>query len=157
MRTMIKTAMVISSVMFLAACSPGTYSGDESTDTEGPGDSKASFGFSVESCDTEAAGHFNLTDEGWTVPVDISGHIKNFGESGDFGDNCNFYALLEYVSDNPDRPGKGDAVVCFSSVQETADADVSGQVWVTVQSGPFEGYANEGPIYSHTQPHECDT
>ncbi|MEE4217194.1 MAG: hypothetical protein V2I48_06270 [Xanthomonadales bacterium] len=157
MSKMIKTAVAVSSVMFLVACSPGMYTGGGWADTAGPGDSKASFGFSVESCDTEAAGHFNLADEGWDVPVEISGHIMDFGELGDFGDNCNFYALLEYVSANPELPGEGHAVVCFGNDNETADAERFGQVWVTVQSGPFEGYENYGPIYSNVQSHQCDS
>ena len=157
MRTMKKTTIVLLSVMFLAACSPGMYTGGGWADTAGPGDSQASFGFSVESCDSDTKGHFSLNDEGWTVPVEISGHVMDFGELGEFGDDCNFYALLEYVSANPDHPGDGHAVVCFGNEKELQNSEVFGHIWVTVQTGPYEGYENYGPIYGNVQSHQCDT
>ena len=157
MRTMKKIAMVLLSGMFVAACSPGMYSNGGWPETEGAGHSKASFGFSVARCDAYAAGHFNLADGDWTIPVEMSGHVINFGELGDLGDYCNFYARLEYVSANPDHPGDGLALVCFGNGNDTESAEVSGHVWVAVQSGPYEGYENYGPIYGNVQSHECES
>lgn len=156
MRTIYKAAVVLGSAALLAACSPGMYTGGGWAETAGVGDQKASFSFSVESCSAGNMGHFSLNDEGWTIPVEISGHVLDFGELGDFGDNCNFYALLEYTSVNPDYPGEGHAVVCFGNDAESADASMHGNIWVTVQSGPFEAYENYGPIYSSVQSHQCD-
>ena len=85
MKTMKKTAIVVMSAMALAACSPGMYTGGGWAHTAGAGDSNASFSFSVESCDTETLGHFSLNDEGWKVPVEMSGHVMDFGELGEFG------------------------------------------------------------------------
>ena len=83
MRTMNRTAIVVLSAVALAACSPGMYTGGGWAHTAGAGDSNASFSFSVESCDTETLGHFSLNDEGWKVPVEMSGHVMDFGELGD--------------------------------------------------------------------------
>ena len=155
MRTMKKTAIAVLSAVALAACSPGMYTGGGWAHTAGAGDSNASFSFSVESCDTETLGHFSLNDEGWKVPVEMSGHVMDFGELGDFGDNCSFYALLEYVSSNPDYPGEGHAVVCFGNEAEPDESAVAGNIWVSVQSGPFEAYENYGPIFGNIQSHGC--
>lgn len=157
MRTMKKITIVLLSVLFLAACSPGTYTGGNWTSAPGPSESRASFGFSVEDCDTDTKGHFSLSDEDWEVPVEISGHVMDFGGLGEFRDDCAFYALLEYVSANPDHPGEGHAVVCFGNEKELQESGESGDIWVTVQSGPYEGYENFGPIFGNVQSHECDT
>ena len=157
MRKMKRTAIALLAAMSLAACSPGMYTGGGWAHSAGDMDNKASFAFSVENCESETLGHFSLNDEGWKVPVEMNGHVMDFGELGEFGDNCSFYALLEYVSANPDYPGEGHAVVCFGNEGEPAEDAVAGNIWVSVQSGPFEAYENYGPIFGNVQSHGCDS
>ena len=157
MKTLKKLTTIILVSSALAACQPGMYTGGGWTETAGPGDGRASFGFDVECCEAEAAGHFSLTDPGWDIPVDMSGHVMDFGDLGELGDDCNYYALLEYESLNSDFPGVGHAVVCFGEESEMVDSDVYGDIWVSVQSGPFVGYENFGPVYGNMLTHHCES
>lgn len=157
MKTLKRMASIILVSSALAACSPGMYTGGGWTESAGPGDGRASFGFDVECFEAEAAGHFSLNDPGWDIPVEMSGHVMDFGDLGELGDDCNFYALLEYVSINPDYPGEGHAVVCFGEESEMVESDVYGDIWVSVQSGPFVGYENFGPVYGNMLTHHCDS
>lgn len=157
MRTINKAALALTASLFLAACSPGMYTGGGWTETATELDNNANFSFSVDVCNDESMGHFSLNDEKWRIPVEINGRVTDFSEQGDFGDDCSFYGQLEYVSSNPDYPGEGQAVVCFGEQTETSGDGLSGHVWVTVQSGPFEAYENYGPIYGTVQEHSCET
>ena len=152
-----KRLFIILTLLVLVACTPGLYTGGGWAESAGPGDSRASFGFDISCCDADSFGHFNLADEGWTVPVEMSGHVIDFGDLGDFGHDCPYYALLEYVSSNSENPGNGHAVVCFGEeLPETeAMADAYGQVWISVQSGPYEGYENFGPVFGNLQSRHC--
>lgn len=141
------TIFLVSSA--LAACQPGMYTEGGRTESAGPGAGRVSFSLDVECCEAEAAGRFSLTDPGWDIPVEMTGHVMDFGGLGEFGDDCNYYALLEYVSVNPDHPGEGKAVICFGEKSEMTAADVYGDIWVSVQSGPFVGYENTGPVYGN--------
>ena len=157
MKTLKKMTSIILVSSALAACSPGMYTGGGWAETAGPGDGRASFGFDVEYCDTEAAGHFSLNDQGWDIPVEMSGHVINFGHLGELGEDCEYYALLEYVSLNPEYPGKGHAVVCFGEETGLTASDTNGDIWVSVQSGPFVGYENLGPVYGNMLTHNCES
>ena len=157
MKSLRKMASFILVSSALAACSPGIYTGGGWAETAGPGDSRVSFGFDVECCEADAAGHFSLNDQGWDIPVEMSGHVMDFGHLGELGEDCEYYALLEYESMNADYPGKGHAVVCFGEESELTTSDVYGDIWVSVQSGPFVGYENFGPVYGNMLTHHCDS
>lgn len=152
-----KTVLALMGALFLAACSPGTYTSDGLASKSGGPDGLASFAFSVESCEDEARGHFSLSDEEWRIPVELSGHVMDFREPIEFGEDCSFYAQLEYVSGNPDYPGEGNAVVCFGGEMELSSAEVFSQVRVSVQSGPYAAYEHDGPIYGNIQSQACDS
>ena len=157
MKTLKKMTSTILVSSVLAACSPGIYTGGGWAESAGPGDGMASFGFDVECCETEAAGHFSLNDSGWDIPVEMNGHVMDFGDLGELGQDCNYYALLEYESANPDYPGEGHAVVCFNEEPDMSSPDAYGDIWVSVQSGPFEGYENFGPVYGNMLSHQCES
>ena len=156
-QTMNKAVSALLSALCLAACAPGTYTSDGLASKAGSPDGMASFDFSVASCPEGALGHFSLDDHDWEIPVDLSGHVTDFREPAEFGRGCSFNVQLEYVSDNPDYPGEGTALVCFGGDVELSSTEVFRQVRVSVQSGPYAAYEHDGPIYGEVRSHACDS
>lgn len=54
-----------------------------------------------------------------------------------------FVINVNYTSMNPQAPGYGKAIVCVGQVQE---AVLDNPVSMTVDSGPYNGYSNQGTI-----------
>jgi hypothetical protein len=123
---------------------------------EGMDSEPAAFDFSLDKCRQEETNHFNLHDDAWRIPVDISGRVVNFGESAELGDGCSFFAELAYNSDDPGNPGSGRAVSCFSGVTDQEGIRVFRRIRVTVKSGPLEGYAYNGPYDGKALSHLCN-
>ncbi len=156
MKSIYNALVVIAGIFIFAACSPDMYTGGGWAPNSQIEDGTARFGFSVEHCHEGALGCFDLQDDNWRVPVEMNGHVMGFGESDGAGFDCGFFATLDYVSADEDHPGEGRAVVCFENGEEPTGAGLIEHIHITVQSGPYEGYENHGPIYVHAQSHECD-
>jgi len=149
-----------------------------------PGD-HANFGFNGKQCDypSPPTGHFNFHDKsapGFDGGVKINGTLADAtlcgtATSGPVGTNaCQFcgsltnlvpkgvtpegvYGLdVNYQSTNPRYPGVGAAVACVVDDGEGFNAAASDGAAISITSGPFAHYVNQGPVQGNIQAHTCD-
>lgn len=119
---------------------------------------KASFGFNGNSCDGDVKGHFNFVDNTY------AGGDVRLGADVTTADYCLFFGCgycfegevvidATYESHVNGNRGTGTLQACLRDGGEGQDAEDN--VFMAVLSGPFTGYAIEGPIRGNTQEHGC--
>jgi hypothetical protein len=63
---------------------------------------------------------------------------------------------VNYRSTNPRYPGVGAAIVCVADDGEGFNAAASDGAAISITTGPFTEYTNQGPVQGNVQAHPCD-
>jgi hypothetical protein len=67
-----------------------------------------------------------------------------------------FAIVVDYTSTSPGAPGTGRAVVCSQSAGPGAGGDLHAAVFpISVLTGPFQGYVNDGTLVGNAQYQAC--
>lgn len=67
-----------------------------------------------------------------------------------------FAIMVDYTSTTPGAPGTGQVLVCSQTAGPGAGGELHALVYpITVLSGPFEGYINEGSLIGNAQYQAC--
>lgn len=67
-----------------------------------------------------------------------------------------FAIVVDYTSTSPGAPGTGRAVVCSQSAGAGAGGELHAMILpVSVLSGPFQGYVNDGTLVGNAQYQAC--
>jgi hypothetical protein len=167
----------------LSGCAvPGKVTGGGSMPSASgvPGE-KANLGFKAEQCalDVVASGQYNYRDDrapGFPGGVALNGAVLEAGECVSpnpslpldfacFVCTHNFPGLpaygfvVDYRSTNPNvpdiLPAGQTAVACVTDNGEGVKATSADFGRIFVQTGPYAGYNNSGPIKGNIQRHEC--
>ena len=69
--------------------------------------------------------------------------------------SADYEVLAEYRSTNPAVPGSGQTVFCLTDNGEGTKATASDNGIVSVETGPYAGYLNYGPVRGNIQQHQC--
>lgn len=48
-------------------------------------------------------------------------------------------------------------MACFGEETGLTASETNGDIWVSVQSGPFVGYEDLGPVYGNMLTHNCES
>jgi hypothetical protein len=121
-----------------------------------------SFGFNGNSCEDTVTGQFNYIDQSIRIDggVKIHGTVTDAYICEDFYFGCSPCALGEvvvaasYRSTNPLFPGTGLVTVCLTDGGEGNGTTDTG--YISIDGGPFDGYALGGEISGNVQEHGCD-
>ena len=135
-------------------------------------DAIATIGFNGDTCDGDLnnpTGHFNYVDK--NSGVKMNGDLTAYGvcvseeewEGEWFAEDCQAAPLptpvhlfyVNYRSTNPKTPGEGLTTVYVKDNGEGYNASGSDQMAISVLSGPFSGYEQEGVIQGNIKEHSC--
>jgi hypothetical protein len=146
-RKILTLSLVVIGLLFLAGCewddlSTNFVGGGFIPSAEDPA-RKATFGFRFDGTVEPARIHGTYHDEAANVKLRFTGAIDFvFGEENPVP--C-MAAVLSYVpiGPEPSEEGQLDLVACDGGIEGVTDDDA---ISISITSGPFEGYQNEGEL-----------
>ena len=69
---------------------------------------------------------------------------------------ADYEVRVDYKSTNPAFPGEGTATLCFTDADAPSGSGGPDTAIIQVQSGPYAGYLNHGPIRGNVQQLKCE-